>query len=112
MRGVSKIIATEQDVINNMAIDKQATKQLLIQMRDGRFAWVKSSLTPLSDRDPGLVDETHKVTVEPLDGDVLNDDPKNMARFQWEYTEDPNCSMYRAGLTLEKVNRYIEECSE
>lgn len=111
MKGVSKRIATEQDVINNMAIDKPGTKELLERLLEGRFAWVKVSEQPLAAKDPGVTDATHKVMVEPLDGDPENQSADNIARFQWEFKEDPNCDLFQAGLTVAKVQDYIAACS-
>lgn len=111
MRGISKRIGTEQDIINNMAISKSETLPLLIDLRDGRFAWVKASYTPLKAKESGINDATHQVRVEPLDGDPMNTADDNMARFQWEFAEDPNAPIFQAGLTVEKIQRYIDECS-
>ena len=111
MYGVSKIIATEQDVLNNMEIDKGETLKLLLDLREGRFSWFKASRSPLPPNDLGLTDATHKVLVEPIDGNSLNDSPDNIARYQYEYVEDPHAPLFRAGLTVQKVQRYIDACS-
>jgi hypothetical protein len=108
MRGVSKILATEQDIINNMQVDKQATKKLLIQLRESRFAWVK--VADLEDNDSGVVDEIHKVHVESMNGsDFMNPDAPTK-RVQYEYQEDSHAQIFRMGLTVAKVNQYIADC--
>jgi hypothetical protein len=108
MRGVSKILATEQDILNNMGIDKQGTKKLLIQLRESRFAWIK--VADLEDGDSGVVDEIHKVRVEPVDGSDFMNPNALTKRVQYEYREDSHAQIFRMGLTVEKVNQYIADC--
>jgi hypothetical protein len=108
MRGVSRVLATEQDIINNMLEDKLETKKQLIILRDNRFAWMK--VADLSENDPGVIDELHRVQLEPLDGsDFMNPDAPTK-RVQYEFQEDPFAQIFRMGLTVSKVNQYIAGC--
>ena len=100
MRGVSKWFNTEQDIINCMAVDAEETKAKLRELLDGRFAWFP--VKKLANTAPGVEDETHKVvTMQAQDGGKEE-------RWQYELREDQNAWLFRIGLTVEKINSYLE----
>lgn len=100
MRGVSKWINTKEDILNNMEVDKKATKKKLQEMLDGRFSWIP--VKPLEEKNDGIEDETHKVvTMQAMDG---GDEEEH---WQYELREDPNAWMFRIGLTVDIINEYL-----
>lgn len=96
MRGVAKWFNTEQDIINCMAVDKEATKARLRELLDGRFAWFPDKV--LKKGAAGIEDDTHKVVTMQADKE----------RWQYELREDPNAWIFRIGLTVEKINELLE----
>ena len=103
MRGVPKTFGTEQDIINSMAEDPQATKAKLREMLSGRFAWF--AVRKLEDGAAGLEDATHKVVVQ--SGGMGAEDEGQEERWQYELQEDPNAFMFKIGLTVDKINSYL-----
>lgn len=100
MRGVAKWFNTEQDIINCMAVDKEATKARLRELLDGRFAWFPDKV--LKKGAAGIEDDTHKVvTMRAQDG-------RAEERWQYELREDENAWIFRIGLTVEKINELLE----
>ena len=100
MRGVAKWFNTEQDIINCMAVDKEATKARLRELLDGRFAWFPDKV--LKKGAAGIEDDTHKVvTMRAQDGGAEE-------RWQYELREDENAWIFRIGLTVEKINELLE----
>ena len=100
MRGIAKWFNTEEDIINCMAVDADATKERLRELLDGRFAWFPAKV--LSKSAAGLEDDTHKlVTMRAQDGGTEE-------RWQYELREDPNAWIFRIGLTVEKINELVE----
>jgi hypothetical protein len=109
MRGVSKLLATEQDILNNIGIDKAETRILLEQLLEGRFVWSKQG--DLADGDTGATDDTHKVVEEVLDSmDYMNPDAEKKL-VQYVYQEDVNAPIFKMGLTVQKVEEYIAMCA-
>lgn len=100
MRGVSKWFNTEQDIINCMEVDAEATKAKLRELLEGRFAWFPSK--KLAKDAPGIEDETHKVVV------MQAKEGGKEERWQYELREDQNAWLFRIGLTVEKINSYLE----
>lgn len=103
MRGVPKTFGTEQDIINSMAEDQQATKAKLRELLAGRFAWF--AVRKLEDSEAGLEDATHRV-VEQRTGMGPGDDGP-VERWQYELQEDSNAFMFKIGLTVDKINSYL-----
>ena len=100
MRGIAKWFNTEEDIINCMAVDEEATKARLRELLDGRFAWFPDKV--LKKGAAGLEDDTHKVvTMQAENGGVEE-------RWQYELREDSNAWIFRIGLTVEKINELLE----
>lgn len=104
MRGIPNVFNTEQDIINSMSEDPEATKAKLRVMLDGRFAWFADR--KLSAKETGITDGTHRVIV--TRGEMVDDKEGPEERWQYELREDPNAWMFKIGLTVEKVNKYLE----
>ena len=100
MRGVAKWFNTEQDIINCMAVDKEATKARLRELLDGRFAWFPDKV--LKKGAAGIEDDTHKVVTMQADKGGIE------GRWQYELREDENAWIFRIGLTVEKINELLE----
>lgn len=100
MRGVAKWFNTEQDIINCMAVDKEATKARLRELLDGRFAWFPDKV--LKKGAAGIEDDTHKVVTMQADNGGIEE------RWQYDLREDPNAWIFRIGLTVEKINELLE----
>ncbi len=60
---------------------------------DTKDAWLMTA--KLSALEPGVMDETHKVVVETIEGVV--------ERYQYEFKEDPNELIFRKGFTVAEV---------
>ncbi len=104
MRGVPKTFGTEQDIINSMAENPQATKSMLRELLAGRFAWF--AVRKLADGEAGQEDDTHKVVVQCSGMGPEDEGPEE--RWQWELQEDPNAFIFKTlGLTVEKINSYL-----
>lgn len=103
MRGVPKTFGTEQDIINSMAEDQQATKAKLRDLLAGRFAWF--AVRKLADGEAGLEDATHKVVAQRSGMGPEDEGPKE--RWQYELQEDANAFMFKIGLTVDKINSYL-----
>lgn len=102
MRGIPKIFGTEQDVINSLAEDANATKAKLRELLNGRFSWFP--VRKLEENEAGVEDDTHKVVT--MDGGM--EAPVTPAeRWQYELREDSNAFMFQIGLTVEKINNYL-----
>ena len=100
MRGVAKWFNTEQDIINCMAVDKEATKARLRELLDGRFAWFPDKV--LKKGAAGIEDDTHKVITMQADNGGIEE------HWQYKLREDPNAWIFRIGLTVEKINKLLE----
>ncbi len=103
MRGVPKIFGTEQDIINSMAEDPQATKAKLRELLAGRFAWF--AVRKLEDGEAGLEDATHRVVTQRSGMGPEDEGPEE--RWQYELQEDANAFMFKIGLTVDKINSYL-----
>jgi hypothetical protein len=101
-----KVFGTEQDIINCMALDPQATTARLRELLDGRFAWF--AVRKLKDGEEGQEDDTHRVMAQAgASGKDGQDGPEE--RWQYEWQEDPNAALFRIGLTVEKANNYLAQ---
>lgn len=98
MRGVPKWFNTIEDVENSMKVDKEATKAKLQEMLDGRFAWFPVGETIA----PGITSATAKVVT------MKDEQTGKEYLMQYELREDENAWMFRIGLTVEKINSYLE----
>lgn len=103
MRGVPKTFGTEQDIINSMAEDPQATKAKLREMLVGRFAWF--AVQKLEEGEVGLEDATHKVVSQHSGMGPVDEGPEE--RWQYELQEDANAFMFKIDLTVDKINSYL-----
>lgn len=103
MRGVPKTFGTEQDIINSMTEDQQATKAKLRELLAGRFAWF--AVRKLEEGEVGLEDATHKIVVQHSGMGSENEGPEE--RWQYELQEDANAFMFKIGLTVDKINSYL-----
>ena len=106
MRGAAKHFNTLADVENSMAVDKEGTKPLLRRLKEGRFIWV--DLGPLAAGASGLTDDTHKVMdVGGMDAGGAEQE-RATKPHQFALREDPNGWLFRLGLTVEKIDAYLE----
>lgn len=104
MRGAAKHFNTLADVENSMVVDKEGTKSMLRRLKEGRFVWV--DLGPLAAGASGLTDDTHKVmNVGGMDAAAQG---RATEPHQFELREDPNAWLFRLGLTVEKIDAYLE----
>lgn len=109
MKGLPNHLATEQDVINCMAIDPAGTKTMLENLLDARMGWFK--VQDLTGDDPGQTDALHEVRIEPVDPDADFMNPNAQTkRVQYEKRDDTLSLLYRMGLNVAKVNGYIAAC--
>ena len=98
MIGVS-YINTVEDIANNMKVDKEATKEMLINILDDRFIWVDKGVI---EKDSGVEDDTHRVIeTKPMGSDDIE-------YHQLVREEDPNSRLVRLGLTVSKVNKMLK----
>ena len=104
MRGAAKHFNTLADVENSMVVDKEGTKPLLRRLKEGRFVWV--DLGPLAAGASGLTDDTHKVMN--VGGMDVAAQGRTIEPHQFELREDPNAWLFRLGLTVEKIDAYLE----
>ena len=104
MRGAAKHFNTLADVENSMVVDKEGTKPLLRRLKEGRFVWV--DLGPLAAGASGLTDDTHKVMN--VGGMDVAAQGCTIEPHQFELREDPNAWLFRLGLTVEKIDAYLE----
>lgn len=106
MRGLPKVFGTEQDVINAMAEDVTGAKAMLRQLLAGRLSWFAAR--KLEDGEKGLEDDTHRVITQG-GGMVVDGKEIPEERWQHELREDPNAFMFKVGLTVEKINEYLQQ---
>lgn len=66
---------------------------------DEKDAWLMTAL--LAEGDDGVVDETHKVVEVEGDAGVVQ-------RYQYEFKEDPNCKLFRVGLTANRIRSVLQ----
>ena len=103
MRGAAKHFNTAVDVENSMKVDKEGTKKVLRALLEGRLIWTDTGA--LAEGEEGVTDETHKVM---LISEGEGGENENAHPHQFELQEDPNAWMFRIGLTVEKINAYLE----
>jgi len=104
MRGAAKHFNTLADVENSMTVDREGTKALLRKLKEGRFIWQDKG--PLASATAGITDSTHRV-VAVAAGDGV-DAGGTSVPHQFELVEDPNAWMFRIGLTVQKIDQYLE----
>ncbi len=103
MRGAAKHFNTAADVENSLKVDREGTKARLRALLAGRLMWADAG--PLPEGAEGVTDATHKV----LDvGESEGGENQVTRPHQFELREDPNAWMFRLGLTVEKINAYLE----
>ena len=103
MRGAAKHFNTAIDVENSLKVDKEGTKKVLRALLEGRFIWTDTG--PLEEDEEGVTDETHKIV---LVGEEEGGENREPRPHQFELQEDPNAWMFKIGLTVEKINAYLE----
>lgn len=100
MKGFPKYINSKQDVLNLLVEYPSETKQYLQELLDTKDAWLMAG--KLVTGETGITDKTHKV-VETKDQET--DEVKE--RYQYEFKEDPNGTIYRLGFTPDEVRKLI-----
>ena len=100
MKGFPKYINSKQDVLNLLVEYPSETKQYLQELLDTKDAWLMAG--KLETGEAGITDKTHKV-VETKDQET--DEVKE--RYQYEFKEDPNGTIYRLGFTPDEVRKLI-----
>lgn len=102
MHGFPKYLSTKQDVLNVMQEYPKQTRNFLQELLDTKDVWL--FVRKLNDDEIGIENKTHKV--------VPNDNPKtkNMVeRYQYEFKEDPNGTIFRMGFTVEEVQLLVQD---
>lgn len=94
MRGFPKCINSKQDLVNLLAMPefKDKAKAKLKEFKDNQKAW-ETAKDKLANGDPGITNETHRVTEQIENGKTL--------RYQQEHKKDPMCPYIR--LKLESI---------
>lgn len=100
MKGFPKYLNTRQDVINVIADYPDQTRAFLQRCLDERFGWI--TVRKLEPGEIGVTDETHRTTE--IKDDITQE---VMERYQEEYKEDPNCKLFRLGLTVEEAQNLV-----
>ena len=100
MKGLPKHLNTKKDIEHCLTQWPEKTKAILQQMLDSRFAWVIDK--KLADGESGTTDDTHKVT------EVTDDAGNVVERYQMAWQEDPNCQLFRIGLTVDEAGTMID----
>ena len=104
MRGIPNVFNTEQDIINSMSENAEATKVKLRELLEGRFAWFPDR--KLKNGEMGVEDDTHRIITHK--DDMMGEGEGVGERWQYVLREDENAWMFKIGLTVEKVNAYLE----
>lgn len=98
MIGFPKHLNTRADVdliINEFPRSKWWPR--LQELLDGRMIWWNCG--ELAQGEAGTVDETHKVVEQDMTG--------ASTRYQYGWKEDPNCELFRLGLTVAEVEKML-----
>lgn len=100
MRGFPKYINSKQDVLNLLVEYPSETKQYLQELLDTKDVWL--NVGKLKSGEDGVTDATHKVveTKDQETGEVKE-------RYQYEFKEDPNGTIYRLGFTPDEVRKLV-----
>jgi hypothetical protein len=102
MRGFPKHLNTRYDVEHCLEYYPEETKAFLTQKLAEVKKWQATS--KLASAAVGVTDETHKVV------DVKDQSGKEVKeRYQYEYKDDPNCELFRLGLTVEEVEKMLKK---
>ena len=102
MHGFPKYLSTKQDVLNVMQEYPKQTKKFLQELLDTKDVWMLVRKLDLDEE--GVQDDTHKV--------VTNDDPETkdiVEKYQYEFKEDPNGTIFRMGFTVQEVQLLVAE---
>lgn len=99
MKGFPKHINSRQDVVNLLVSHPAEMRAELQAMLSEVLVWQQG--LALAADDPGLTDATHQVKT------ITEDDQE--VRYQYELREDPNCKLYRLGITQADVANMIGE---
>ena len=101
MKGFPKHINTKQDVLQCMTKWPEQTKDFIQRMLDNRYSWMVD--LKLGDNEAGVNDETHRVV------EITNEETGNIEeRYQHIWKEDPNCKLFRLGLTVEEAEEIAQ----
>lgn len=103
MRGAAKHFNTAADVENSLRVDAEGTKKVLRSLLEGRMIWVDAGA--LASGAKGVTDDTHKV-VAMSEGE--GSENQVVRQHQFVLQEDPNAWIFQIGLTVEKINEYLE----
>lgn len=93
-----KHLNTRYDVEVCINLYPEKTKSFLSSLISEVSKWIIDR--KLKDGEPGIEDDTHKVQSIEEDGIVKE-------RYQLIYKEDPNCGLFRLGLTLEEAKAMV-----
>lgn len=98
MQGFPRYLATREDVQNCLELYPEQTRDRLRDLIDSRFIWTTTGT--LAEGDEGITDDTHRVITEETS-------PGETSRYQQELQEDPNCHLFRLGLSVEEAEGMI-----
>lgn len=102
MRGFPKHLNTRYDVEYCLEHYPEETKAFLTQKLAEVKAWQVTG--KLKDGEAGKTSDTHKVV------EVKNQSGKEVKeRYQYEYKDDPNCELFRLGLTVEEAEGMLKK---
>lgn len=102
MYGFPKHINSKVDIYNLLPLFESDTKSYVQQLLDTMTVWVRKEVI----EDPTIwtsADDNEKmvVTVEDVDG------VETEVTYRFALEEDPNCKLYRLGLTVAEANQII-----
>lgn len=89
MRGFSNWWNTKQDVLVSLEMFPVETKEKLQSIYDSKDQWLL--VKKLEENEEGIEDDSHKVI------SVTNDEDVVVERYQYEFKEDPNGTIFRLG---------------
>lgn len=102
MEGYPKYLNTKADYIyvkNNFLCENW--KPDFQRLLDDRLSWINQGLTTEVE---GITDETHKV----IENKAMGNEEETQY-FQFEYTKDVGCKLFRLGFTVAEVEEILQE---
>lgn len=102
MRGFPKHLNTRYDVEYCLEHYPEETKAFLKQKLAEVKSWQMTG--KLKDGETGKTSDAHKVVeVKAQAGEEVKE------RYQYEYKDDPNCELFRLGLTVAEAEKMLEK---
>ncbi len=100
MKGEPKHWNTKKDVMVALKGWPERTKKTLQTFLNGVEKWMVDK--KLKDGEKGVTDKTHKIR------EIKDEETDEVVeRYQLVYKQDPNCKLFRIGLTVEEVKKIL-----